>query len=106
MATPEQIAALRLLIAEPVNAAPYTDAVLGAAIDAAAGDLNAAAQGFWVSKAASYSELVDTSEGGSSRKMSDLAKNALAMVKYFGDQIPDGNEPVSRGTRVAKLRRP
>lgn len=106
MATSEQIAALRLLINEPDNVAPYTDAALGAAIDAAEGNLNAAARGFWITKAASYASLVDTSEGGSSRKMSDLAKNALAMVKFFGDQIPDGNEPAVRGTRIAKLRRP
>lgn len=106
MATPEQISALRLLIAEPENTAPFTDAALEAAIDAADGDLNIAAKAFWVSKAASYTKLVDVSEGGSSRKMSDLAKNALAMVAYFGAQIPDGNEPVGRATRIAKLRRP
>lgn len=39
---------------------------------------------YWESKAASYSTLADVTESGSTRKLSDLHKNALAMAKHFG----------------------
>ena len=83
MATPAQIAELRIKINEPVDAEPWTDQVLGMLIDAAAGDTNAVAKTVWEGKAASVAHLVDISEGGSSRKMSDMYKNFLAIAKTF-----------------------
>ena len=107
MATPEQIAALRLLIAEPADSATYTDAVLGAMIDAADDELNQAAYEVWVQKAAAAAELVDISEGGSTRKMGDIYEQALSMAKHFGGQVPGGVEPdAPRYTRLKKLARP
>lgn len=104
MATPEQVAALRLLIAEPDDAEPYTDAALSLRLDADA-DSNVTAYSIWTEKAASWAGLADISEGGSSRKQGDLHEQALAMAKYFKGQIEDG-APITGGvTRIRRLRR-
>lgn len=103
MASVDQIAQLRLLIAEPDDAEPYTDAALGVRIDAD-GDINKTAYNIWVEKAAAAAQLVDTSEGGSSRKMGDVYEQSLKMADYFKGLITDGT-PVSGGTVIRKLRR-
>lgn len=61
----------------------------------------------WREKAASYAGLVSVSESGSSRQMSDLHKNAIAMAKAFGDADPEapGTGPAARGVRMRKLTR-
>ncbi len=104
MATPDEIAALRLLINEPDDTNGWTDEKLEAVIDAAT-SINDAARSVWVSKAGSFSTLVDVSESGSSRKLSDLQKNALAMAKYYGDldggDLPDATD----GPIVTRIRR-
>lgn len=104
MATAAEITTLRGLIAEPDDVAPYTDVLLGARIDAAIGDLNATARDVWLEKAAGYAELVDVTEGGSSRKMGDLHEQALNMVKYFTALTP---EPAvkAHSARLSKLTR-
>lgn len=50
-------------------------------------NLNRAAVTIWTAKAASYASLVDVTESGSSRKMSDLHKNALAMTKHYASLL-------------------
>lgn len=103
MATPDEIAAFRLLIAEPDDQQPYTNAALGAALDAAE-SVEALAARVWTQKAAALSALVNVSESGSSRSLGDLQKNALAMATSFRSQIPE--TPETRvGTRISKLRR-
>jgi len=105
MATVIDIARLRLLIGEPTPDL-YTDADLDTRIDTALGDLNKAAYEVWVEKSASAAELVDISEGGSSRKMGDIYEQALTMAKFFGGQVSGGVEPdAPRYTRVYKLSR-
>jgi len=110
MATAEQIAAFRLLISEPENVEPYTDVYIGNLLDAAASDgtsTSSVAYLVWTQKAASWTSMVDTSEGGSSRKMSDLIDNALKMAAIFRDQATSGTIPpgLSSGTRVSRLTR-
>lgn len=108
MATAEQIADLRLLIADtdPANY-KYTDTYLSNLIDAQSGELNRSAYEVWVQKAASSAELVDISEGGSSRKMGDVYEQALTMARHFANATPGGVEPDSpRYPRLSKLRRP
>lgn len=106
MASAEQIAQLRLLIAEP-SSAKFTDDALGAIIDEALGDMNKGAYEVWTIKAANAAELVDISEGGSSRKNGDIYEQALTMAKHFGSQVSGGVEPdAPRYTRVRKLVRP
>lgn len=105
MATESEIAALRAAIGQPANEEPWTDAALGALIDAANGDLNLAAYNAWMSKAASAASMVDISEGGSSRKMSDVHKNALAMAAVYKGQISPDSPPVTGGSRLYRLSR-
>lgn len=68
------------------DASEYPDADINSAIDDNGGDLYAAAAEVWEWKAAKYSELVDTSESGSSRKNSTLFDNALKQVEYYRDK--------------------
>jgi hypothetical protein len=82
MASAEDIALLRAMIGEPDNAEPWTDEVLSAMIDAAA-SLESAALSAWTAKAATYAGMVDTTESGSSRRLSQLQEQALKMVAFF-----------------------
>ena len=87
MATVGQIADLRELVAEPDDTNGWTDVKLADAIDDNGGDLNAAASEVWLQKATTYATLVDVTESGSSRKMSDLQKNALALSERFAGMV-------------------
>lgn len=79
MATTEQVAALRRATALEEDDEVYTDTLLGGLID----DLGfeAAASTVWREKAASVAGLVDTTESGSSRRLSQLRDGYLAMAK-------------------------
>ncbi len=106
MATAEEIAAFRLLIDETVDKLPYDDSSIGTRLDAATSPESLAKE-IWLEKAAKYASLVNVTESGSSRSMSDLHKNALAMAKGFGDADPTapGTGPAARGVRMQKLTR-
>lgn len=106
MASAEEVAQLRLLIAEGTPE-KYDDAQLSDILDNAQGDQNQAAYEIWVQKAASAAELVDVSEGGSSRKMGDIYEQALTMANFFGAKVPGGVTPEApKYTRLQKLARP
>lgn len=81
MASPEQVAELRRKTSEP-DTTTYDDSTLDGMIDAA-GSVDEAAAVVWQEKASLYSELVDISEAGSSRKNSQLMANALEMARYY-----------------------
>ena len=81
--TDEQMAMLREFIQEPYSEAWSNDRLEGIFIGAG-GNLERAASLTWRIKASSYAGLVDVSENGSSRKMSDLYKNALALSAEYG----------------------
>jgi len=104
MATPDQIALLRVMINEPDNVEPYTDALLGAAIDAAE-SLDSAAAGIWEAKAASVAHLVDISEGGSSRKQGDIYEQFLAMAKMYSDKANPGGLTATRQSMTREITR-
>ena len=110
MATFEQIEQLRQFIAEPDNAEPWTDSDLEAMIEAHEGNIRLAASQIWTSKAASAAHLVNISEGGSSRQMSDVHKNALAMAQAFARttvEIDPGTGGVVRApARTRAIERP
>lgn len=98
MADIADVARLRRLVSEPTEAS-YTDAALVALIDELGIDLSAAR--IWREKAASYADLVDTTEGSSSRKLSQLQGQALAMASNFeasagGDTASPTSRPRSR----------
>ena len=105
MAADADILQLRLFVDEPDDELPYTDAKLGQFIDAASGNLNLAAHNVWTAKAAATAGLVNVTEGGSSRSLGDLQKQALIMAKHYGDKVDGGTEVPARATRVHKLTR-
>lgn len=82
VATADQVAQVRLNTDEPTDAAPYTNAVLGAWVDELGVD--GASARIWQQKAASYAKLVNTSEGDARRDLSDLFDHASGMVSTFG----------------------
>lgn len=106
MAEKAAIDALRLLIAEPDDKAPYTDLALSIRLDVAASPVGLAAD-IWREKAANYAALVNVSESGSSRALSDLHKNALEMAKHFGSVDPanPGTGSAVRGVVMRRLTR-
>jgi hypothetical protein len=73
--------------------AVYTDTLVGTYIDNL-GTNEAAAAAIWGEKAATASVLVDTSESGSSRALSQLQRQALAMQQHF---LPDDTTPEDSG---------
>lgn len=105
MASPEEIARLRLLVGEP-DSEVYTDEDLDTRIETADSDLNKASYEIWTEKAAAAAELVDISEGGSSRKMGDIYEQALSMARHFSSLVPGGTEPdAPKFTRRHRLSR-
>lgn len=85
MATQDDVDALHRAANIPANDTDYTDSFLSALIDQT-GSVAAAAAAVWRYKAAATATMVDTTESGSSRKLSDLHKNALEMAAGF-DQV-------------------
>lgn len=104
MATPDQIEQLRILIGESEDIDPWTDEFLGKLIDTAV-TVDKAAQTFWRGKAAQSAHLVDISEGGSSRKMSDVHKNYLAMASTFADPADEIPVATARPSRTRGIKR-
>jgi pectin methylesterase-like acyl-CoA thioesterase len=105
MATEEQISALRLMVDEEGDCGGWDDDKLAAAIDASE-TLNGAAARVWYLKAGSYANLVDVSESGSSRKLSDLHKNATEMGNlYAGLALAEDTASVVDAPVVRRIRR-
>lgn len=89
MATPNQIAELRITIQEIANVAPYTDEFLGNLIDDFG--MTEAAHKVWIAKRNMVASLVDISEGGSSRKNSQLFESYSKIVAgYEEGESPSG----------------
>lgn len=86
MATESEIAALRRMTALLPGDEVYTDSLLGGLID----DLGfeTAASQIWREKAASAANLVDMSESGSSRSLSQLREGYLEMADALGPKDP------------------
>lgn len=84
---------LRGMVGEiPAETSTYTDLILADKILSTVNadgttNLDRAAATIWREKAALLQPLVDTSESGSSRKNSDLMKNALAMAKDYDARV-------------------
>lgn len=105
------IVILRGFIREPDDSNGWTDARLTALIDANSDsfgipDLRAAAADVWTSKAADSAVLVDVSENGSSRKLSDVHKNALAMAKLYRGESAGLIAVLSTRPRTRAITRP
>src|SRR5687768_1134743 len=92
MAELADIARLRRLIGEPDDAEPWTDLVLSEIIDNN-DDLNSAALEVWEGKLADSAGMVDTTESGSSRKLSQLSDQAAKMVAYYKGLVAPPLQP-------------
>lgn len=103
MASEDQIRDVRERVAEPDDSNGWSDERLGRVIDDST-TLNAAAARVWSEKAAVFAELVDVSESGSSRKLSDLRKNALEMSTHYGSLDGAAAEAASAPV-IARMRR-
>lgn len=106
MASEQEIAALRLLIAES-GAETYTDQQLSDRLDAA-GSENRLSYYIWTEKAAALAGLTDVSEGGSIRSQNQLMDKALKMAALFKERWASEAapvDPVQVGTIISRLRR-
>ena len=99
MASASQIATVRANTNESTDANGYTDVVLGGLVDANGGSVNLASAVVWRRKAAKYADLVNVSEAGASRQMSDLFKHAQEMAAFYeglGNETLDPTSPLGR----------
>jgi hypothetical protein len=97
---------LREMIAEDETSTDFEPADIDRLL-AGAANLEEAAAAAWRRKAAKYAELTDVAESGSSRKLGDLHKNALAMFVHYDERSTDEPAPGEAvGTRVRPIERP
>lgn len=104
MASAASIQELRDLIAEPDDTNGWTDARLGEILDARDEDVQSSAGHVWTVKASTYAGMVDVSESGSSRKLGDLHRQAMAMAALFAGS--SGEADLSRRPRISDIVRP
>lgn len=103
MATSLEIAELRAETQELTNAEPYTDTFLGELIDAYG--IPESAYRIWKAKRNTVASLVDISEGGSSRKMSQLFDNYDKIVKGYETAETSIDSPTTYAPRTRKAER-
>jgi len=96
VATPEQVAEVRENTAEP-DPENWGDDAISLLIDQEG--VNGASATIWRKKAASFAQLVDVEEAGSSHKFSQLSKSALEMVARYAD-LPNDGGALDTGGRV------
>lgn len=94
MASSEELQALHDLGPET----ELNDAELGALFDVLG--MNATLARLWETRAAKTATLVDTSESGSSRKMSDIHRNALAYATRYRAQA-EAESPTPQASATA-----
>lgn len=104
MTTEEQIIRLRRMTAEPEGQSSYSNDDLSEIIDNEAGDLDAAASFIWTEKASAYSEMVDISEAGSSRRNSQLMTNAMDMASFYKGRATPPLPGIDSATTVPSIR--
>lgn len=103
MATAAEVAEVRQYTDEPTEAV-WTDVELSALVDEL-GSVEAATSRVWREKVARYSRLVDVSEAGASRKMSQAFSHAKAMAEHWGSVVALSGSGSSNRARVHKIDR-
>lgn len=103
MASEDEVLALRQMIAEEGDDSTWTDEALSAIIDAEE-TLNGAAAKVWSVKAGRMASLVDVTESGSSRKLSDLRKGAQELAAYYSG-LDVAEEVAVDGPVITRIRR-
>jgi len=100
MATVDQIARLRRMIDAVDDDSVYTDELLSDLIDVEGFEASAAM--IWKEKASSFAALVDMTESGSTRRLSQLADQALKMAATF---VPEPSTDTSGGSYTVGITR-
>jgi hypothetical protein len=85
MATTNEIQQLRRMTGLEEDDEVYTDSLLGGYIDDLG--MTAAYKQVWTEKAAAVAALVDTTESGSSRSLSQLRKSYLEMAGSNDEEV-------------------
>jgi hypothetical protein len=80
----------------------FADAEITTLLTSSGGNLIRAAYEGWQQKAAEYSNLVNITEGNSSRENAKLLEGALKMVKQYGQS---GDSLTAGRTRIGRIRR-
>lgn len=104
----EAVARLRPMVGEPdIPDANFTGDALWQVCERHE-TLEAAAAEVWQTKAALYAEMVRVSEGGSSRDLGDLHRNALRMAQHYNAASVVDTAPLPRpaGPRTRAIERP
>lgn len=86
-ATEEQIAYLRHLIADASSTPVISDEIIEMLFSQNDGYIKGAVAEGWAMKAARYSELVDITESGSTRILSQKFRQAMAMAAHWMKQV-------------------
>lgn len=106
MASQADIREVRENINEPTDAV-YSDDRIGELIDDL-GSTDAASARLWQKKADAYADLVNTSEAGSQRSLSDLYKHAIERAEYYIGRVEvaedDGSAILGRA-KTHRIRR-
>lgn len=101
----EEIDRLRVLTNEDPEDSDFTDGDLALILAQNAGKQNRAAAAVWRVKAGQYADLVNISEGNSSRAWSGAYKQALEMAEKY-DALADAEDGgSSSGTITARSRK-
>lgn len=103
--TPEEIMQVRVLIGDATMPYAVEDEIIDAWLVATDGNVRKAASNYWYSKATSFAEMVDITEAGSSRKNSDLFKNAMQLAKQYDDDDGEDNTPVVAASTTRPITR-
>jgi hypothetical protein len=95
VALPTDLESLRRLVDEP-DETTYSDTELISRLAASGSSLYTVARDVWGEKLAALSGLVNVSEGGSSRSMSQAFDHAQAMYTHFAGLVVTSGAPVLR----------
>jgi hypothetical protein len=102
--SPAERMQLRRMIGDSTEPYTFTDEEIDEMLTASDGDLRAAAATYWYGRSTEFSQMVDITEAGSTRKNSDLFKNALALAKQFDDddEVVVDETPPSTTRRIVR----
>lgn len=93
MATEETLAAVKINIPDDADADGWDDAYIGTLLDAGL-SITKTTLAFWAARVGKYANLVDISEAGSSRSLSQLFNQAQAMHQIWLDKSKLEDNPV------------